>query len=134
MKESSRRIGEIARRYAGRSAEEITLHISGARVMLSSAKAASLSMAIIELLDNALHHGLRAPARGRVMVSLSQSDRQVMVTVSDDGAGLPADFDLSRQARLGLRIVTGVVAQDLGGEFQMVSKGIGTTAQIRFPR
>jgi two-component sensor histidine kinase len=134
MKESSRRIGEIARRYAGRSAEEITLHISGARVMLSSAKAASLSMAIIELLDNALHHGLRAPARGRVMVSLSQSDREVMVTVSDDGAGLPADFDLSRQARLGLRIVTGVVTQDLGGEFQLDSKCIGTTAQIRFPR
>jgi two-component sensor histidine kinase len=42
----------------------------------------------------------------------------VAFTVSDDGAGLPADFDLEKTASLGLKLVHGMVGQ-LGGEISL---------------
>ena len=133
MKESARRIGEIACQSAGRSREEVALVVTGARVMLDSQKATALTLAIHELLDNSLRHGLSTRRPGRIVISFTQSDREVMVTVSDDGVGLPADFSLESDEHSGLKIVSGLAAQDLEGEFQLFSKNGGTTARIRFP-
>lgn len=133
MKDSIQRIGEIARRSAGRSADDIVLQVTGARLVLPSQKATSLSLAVNELLDNALQHGLAPLPTGKVTVSISQSDRTAVVTISDNGVGLPEGFQLARDARVGLKIAAGVAGQDLGGQLTVSANGTGTRAQIRFP-
>lgn len=133
MKEVARRITAVAAQSARRGGE-ISLVFSGARVMLESQRATALSLALHELVDNALRHGLASRQQGKIIISFTQSDREIMVMVGDDGLGLPEDFDLKEHSRVGLRIVSGLVNQDLGGEFRLCSKNGGATAQIRFPR
>jgi two-component sensor histidine kinase len=50
--------------------------------------------------------------------------------VSDNGAGLPKDFDLQNTTSLGLRLVN-VLANQLGGTVE-IDRSSGTTFKITF--
>ncbi len=56
----------------------------------------SISMGLIlnELITNALKHAFPNNRSGKVAVSLEEENGQVQLTVSDDGKGLPENFDL----------------------------------------
>ena len=54
-----------------------------------------------------------------------------MVTVRDDGAGIPAGLNLAKSKSLGLRLVH-VLAQQLRGSFRLTNDG-GVAAEISFP-
>jgi two-component sensor histidine kinase len=53
-----------------------------------------------------------------------------MLTVEDDGRGLPAGFDLDRSASLGLSIVRTLVESELGGQLRM-GKGEASAGDCR---
>jgi two-component sensor histidine kinase len=89
-----------------------------------------LSLIASEFIDNALRHGL-AKGPGRVLVSLVRRDDQFVLAVADDGARLPPDFDLVRDAALGLQLVS-AMSRRLRGEVQ-VARGEMTTFAITFP-
>lgn len=133
MKESARRIAKIVSQSVGKS-DGVDVAVSGARVMLESQKATSLSLVIHELVDNALRHGIGSRQQGKAQISFTRSGRELMVMISDDGVGLAKDFDLNRHSGMGLKTVVGLVTQDLGGEFRLFSKNEGAIAQIRLPR
>ena len=50
----------------------------------------------------------------------STKDTRLLVTVQDDGVGLPEGFDPHRSGNLGLQIVRTLVEGELGGTFDMV--------------
>ncbi len=80
-------------------------------------------MVLTEVLQNALEHGFRraTPARSRSPPSARHHEGgRLLVTVQDDGVGLPADFDPHRSGNLGLQIVRTLVEGELGGSFDMV--------------
>ena len=66
-----------------------------------------------ELLANALEHAFPGERRGRLHLRLRHdaASGQALLQVGDDGIGLPADFDLRRQASLGLQLVGDLVSQ-----------------------
>jgi two-component sensor histidine kinase len=99
---------------------------------LRSEDATALAMVVAELVSNAIKHGL-ARTGGTVSVgalrSRNQHDELLTVTVTDDGSGLPANFDPSGSS-LGTQIVTSLV-QELRGRITWDSaKPHGTT--VRF--
>ena len=47
-------------------------------------------------------------------------EARLLVTVQDDGVGLPEGFDPHRSGNLGLQIVRTLVEGELGGTFDMV--------------
>ena len=49
------------------------------------------------------------------------------VTVADNGAGLPEDFDLDSTASLGLQIVRTLVVAELGGRLDIAPQADGGT-------
>jgi two-component sensor histidine kinase len=56
------------------------------------------------------------------------------VSVRDDGCGLPAEFDSSRSASLGLTIVRTLVESELGGRMQLDSgESGGTSVTLELP-
>jgi two-component sensor histidine kinase len=113
--------------------------------MLSASVATPLAMVLTELLQNALQHGFGAlvlrgagngggNGEGVIEVLAARAPEQLTVTVSDSGAGLPADFDLENTTSLGLQIVRTLVVAELGGRLSITPRpGGGTTAVVDLP-
>ncbi len=105
---------------------------------VSADLATNLSMVITELCQNAVEHGLISAdglaTRGEVQIVPGVRDGRLRVEISDDGAGLPDDFDWRASPSLGLSIVNTLVA-DMGGEFRLGQnpRGRGTQAVIEVP-
>jgi two-component sensor histidine kinase len=105
---------------------------SGSFGRLLAEDATALAMVITELVHNAIEHGL-AGTGGVVSVrgvrSRDEHDELLTVTVTDDGSGLPDEFDPAASG-LGTQIVTSLV-QDLRGRITWGStKPHGTSVQF----
>ncbi len=134
VKETSRRILDNALRQGPNAEVKISGQVSGARVHLPSRQATSLACIINELVYNAVVHAFAGRAQGNIAISMQEATGgKILVQVADDGIGLSPGFDLERDARLGLRIVEGLVSQDLSGEFTIAANA-GTIARITFRR
>ncbi|WP_343065234.1 sensor histidine kinase [Nocardioides mesophilus] len=80
--------------------------------------ATPLAMVLTELLQNAVEHGFHGGS-GQLLVAARRTPGRLVVTVQDDGAGVPVDFDLDSSASLGLSIVRTLVESELGGRIQI---------------
>ena len=67
----------------------------------------------------------------RIEISADRDVRRMVVTVRDNGSGLPADFSINDSERLGLQIVQTLVAIELGGELELGPNPEGRGAQAR---
>jgi len=92
--------------------------------------AASLALALTELCQNAVEHGLGSSS-GSVLVKPRREGGTLIFDVVNDGKPLPDDFTIGATNSLGLSIVTTLV-EDLGGTFTLTNNpdGRGTTARI----
>ena len=96
--------------------------------LLPAEVATPLAMVLTELVQNAAEHAFPDDA-GRVTVAVNRIRDRLRMRVSDDGVGLPADFDPTRS--LGLSIVSTLVESELGGELGFESRaGRGATVAI----
>ncbi len=95
--------------------------------------ATPLAMVLTEILQNAVEHGF-AHGPGTVTLTVRRSAEHLHVIVEDDGAGLPADFDLGASTRLGLSIVRTLVESELGGGLVLgATAGRGTRVAVDLP-
>jgi two-component sensor histidine kinase len=107
---------------------------TGSFGVLPAEIATPLSMVLTELVQNAVEHAYPAGQEGLIEVGVQRQEAVLMVEVVDDGAGLPADFDLQGSTRLGLQIVRTLVAGELGGELTIENRSSrGTRARLRVP-
>jgi two-component sensor histidine kinase len=116
------------------SGAAITTARSGTFGQLPAEVATPLAMVLTEMMQNAVEHGL-AGATGHLEVIARRTSDLLRVTVQDDGAGLPADFDPSASRNLGVSIMTTLVEGDLGGrmEFRTRPDGRGTAVSATLP-
>ena len=112
---------------------------SGSFGELPAEVATALAMVLTELVQNAVEHAYADGASGRIEVRAEQAGtarrRRLHVEVLDDGAGLPAGFDLAASPRLGLRIVRTLVDGELRGRLVLEPgpDGTGTRAALDVP-
>jgi len=112
--------------------------LSGKFGLLPAAVATPLALVLTELLQNALQHGLTRPTgnglSGDLQVTAQRLNGQLTVTVTDNGVGLPEDFDLDSAASLGLQIVRTLVVAELGGRLDVAPQpGGGTRVLVEVP-
>jgi PAS domain S-box-containing protein len=94
--------------------------------------AVPVGLIINELLSNALKHAFEGRDEGRIEVSLTASeDGRINLTVSDDGVGMPAGFDIDKSKTLGLRLVKILTEDQLQGTLEVTSDG-GATFKMEF--
>jgi len=105
------------------------IDVAGEPVILPSRAATSLALVINELLQNALEHAFVGRAQGTVHITLGQARHELVVTVSDNGVGLPA----GKPSSLGLEIVETLVRDDLHGRLTFNSTTDGTQVIVRVP-
>jgi len=81
-------------------------------------QATALSMALVELLANAVEHGT-----GPIRLDSRRDTQGLHVVVSDSGAGFPEGFTVADSPRLGLRIVDTLVSEELRGTLTIRRSG-----------
>ncbi|ESP99800.1 MULTISPECIES: sensor histidine kinase [Streptomyces] len=126
---------EIADRVLAMVAEISPGRVEGRRTgrfgILDAEVATPLSMVLTEVLQNALEHGFRPGDTGEVEVSAvrggTRKDARLLITVQDNGVGLPEGFDAHTAGNLGLQIVRTLVEGELGGTFDMNTAPEGGT-------
>ena len=112
----------------------IRLDLRGPNIYLPTQPATVCALVINELLQNALEHGYERQEGGTVTVHLSDDGEQIVISVDDDGVGLPEAFDLSQTDSLGLQIVKALAEGDLKGSFELCGRDKGVSAIVRFPK
>ncbi|MCW2840565.1 MAG: ATPase [Aeromicrobium sp.] len=92
--------------------------------------ATPLAMVLTELIQNATAHAYDESG-GTLTIAVNRIRDKIRLRVSDDGMGLPADFDAA--GSLGLSIVTTLLEGELGGTLAFEERvGGGTTVAISF--
>jgi two-component sensor histidine kinase len=112
---------------------QIAVRRQGTAGQLPAEIATPLALVLVELLQNAVEHAF-GPAGGEVSVRFTRGAERLLVVVSDNGGGLPAEFDVTRSTRLGLQIVRTLVMSELGGSIEMgAGSGSGTDVRLEVP-
>ena len=110
------------------------LHFDGADgIWLYADRAISLALIVNELVTNAVKHAFPNDHEGHIFVRLVRQDANTaLVSVRDDGIGLPPDFDLSLSKGLGMRIVA-ALAKQLGADISRPSQVEGNEFVVSVP-
>jgi len=110
----------------------IRLRLDLAPVHLAIDKAIPFGLLVNELITNALKHAFPDGRSGELCVSLQPlaGAQGWRLRVSDDGVGLPPDFDLQQTTSLGLKLVADLTHQ-LGGRLE-IGAGPGAVFEIEF--
>ncbi|WP_369205765.1 DUF5931 domain-containing protein [Streptomyces sp. PU-14G] len=123
---------------AAYAASRVTFAEPGAPVLLGARAAAELAAAVGAALDNVHRHaggGSGRPAQAWIL--LEDEPDAVIVTVRDDGPGIPAGrlADAEAEGRLGVALSIRGRLRDLGGTAELVSvPGQGTEVEMRVPK
>ena len=87
---------------------------------------------INELISNSLKHGLKDVEIGEIRIDMGYDEnRRIILKVSDNGKGMPKDFDIEKSESLGLRLVNNLTLQ-LNGKVEYFVNN-GTMVKINFP-
>ncbi len=108
--------------------QAVEVSVGGDAPTLPSQPATSLALAVAELVQNSLEHAFPGNRAGHVHIDIADTGPEVVVTVTDDGRGLPPDFDAAVESNLGIQIIRTLIEEDLGGTFRLANAGSGGTA------
>lgn len=115
-----------------RKAKSVRLLLDVEPVRLSSETAIPCGIILNEAISNAFKYAFPEGNEGTIRVVIKREDwGGLLLSVSDNGIGLPEGFDFRSTATVGFDLITILAEQQLRGELQVKSGG-GTTISIRF--
>ena len=102
-------------------------------IQFSADRAILVALIINELASNASKYAYGDRAGGPIWAKVEPAtDRSILISVRDEGIGLPAGFDPAKSKGLGTRLVM-ALAKQLDAEFVAQPAGIGTSVALRVP-
>ena len=116
----------------GTSRNQVTLKIEAEDIKFGIEQATPISLLINELVSNALKHAFPENRKGHIIIRFQAVDPgAIELIVSDNGIGLPEDFDWRHTDTLGLKLVTILAENQLNGTINL-NRDNGTHFTIRF--
>lgn len=110
---------------------EIEHAIEKEEIKLNINQAIPCSLLLNEVITNCYKHAFVGRDRGRVEACISCKDERVIVTISDNGVGLPDDLDVETTDSMGLHLVQ-ILTSQLKGESSFTSDENGTVFHLEF--
>ncbi|MFA6504629.1 MAG: histidine kinase dimerization/phosphoacceptor domain -containing protein [Treponemataceae bacterium] len=110
--------------------DHITIETDIESVRVDSKKAMPLGLILNECLTNAFKYAFQSQENGFVHVRLNVLEREIVLTISDNGVGFRPGFRAESSTSLGLQIVH-LLAEQLGGRISINgTKGVTVTLSI----
>ncbi len=102
-------------------------------ILLAADRAILVALVINELVANAVKHAYPDCPGGSIWVGLVRKDENtIVVSVRDEGVGLPAGFDPAKTKRIGARLV-GALAKQLHAEVTQPPRTVGVEFALQVP-
>ena len=103
----------------------------GATIPLSLDQAVPFGLIAHELVANAATHAYRPDELGRVSVSFSRKDTRVVLSVEDQGTGLPLELAPDKVSTMGFSLIT-ALSRQLHGSIRFERRN-GLFVELSFP-
>lgn len=101
------------------------------RIELDLSHCIPLGLILNEAITNAIKYAFPDGREGIITISLSQvSEHKILLTITDNGIGLPATFDMHARNSMGMNLMQGL-SEDIDGDFN-ISNQDGTSISIAF--
>jgi len=113
-------VSDILRSYSGVS-NVVTADVDVENIYLNIDTAIPMGLLVNELVSNSVKHAF-PKGDGNIKVTLESRDNNFVLTVSDNGIGLPDDFDMVESSSLGLQLVMSLSIQ-LEGDLEILKDG-----------
>jgi len=115
------------------SGSKITYQLETERVDLDVAQAVPLGLILNEAISNAIKYAFPNEKKGHINIALKNIKNDLFkLTISDNGIGLPKDFNLENSQSLGMSLMSGL-SQQVDGDFQYENNN-GLTITVTFTR
>jgi two-component sensor histidine kinase len=105
---------------------------AGRMLDIETDRAVPVALVVNELVTNAIKYGQPGGVGCRVQVRLGVEGRDMVLSVSDNGVGLPEEFDIAKGRGLGMRMVR-AFSRQLEGTLKVNRLSPGTEFVLRFP-
>ncbi|MBI5680968.1 MAG: PAS domain S-box protein [Methanobacterium sp.] len=99
-------------------------------IMLNIETAIPCGLILSELISNSIKHAFTEGVKGEIKIAFKKIDEKFILTLSDNGTGLPDELDFRKTESLGLQLVNSLVEQ-LDGSIEL-DKTKGTKFIIKF--
>ena len=116
-----------------RQDQDVTFTYSGEDMLISSHMASYVSLIINELITNSLEHGLDGK-NGEIRLAVTESEEYIVLAFSDTGKGLPPEFSINSNKRLGLTIINNLVTHELKGKLSVENTDVGVLVTIHMKK
>jgi len=110
----------------------ISLEVDSEEILLGMDEAVPCGLIVNELISNSLKHAFPEGMAGDVSIRCRIDDGRVVITVSDNGVGLPTGLDVTNAETLGLQLVC-MLTEQLRGTLSMDGEQGGASVKISFP-
>jgi two-component sensor histidine kinase len=126
------RLTQIVRNAYPVDPQRIALKLEVAEVSLDLERAMPCALLVNELVTNAFKYAFPGDRKGEIGLCLKpRREGQAVLTIRDDGVGLPVGVDITEASSLGLQLVRLFVDQMHGS--LRVGPGPGASFELRFP-
>jgi PAS domain S-box-containing protein len=124
-------VSNLAASY-GASPNRIAVFTDAGGVLLPISIAVPCGLVVNELISNAFKHAFPRGRSGQVIATLrNEPEDHVILSVSDDGVGIPDEVDIAQTVTLGLQLV-GLLADQLGADVT-IQRVNPTRFELRLP-
>jgi PAS domain S-box-containing protein len=111
--------------------QRVNINMDLEPLVLDAKRASSLGLIVNELLTNAFKYAVSNDKKTNINIGLVKRGENLELSVSDDGAGLPEDFDPVGSASFGLHLVE-ILSNQLQGTFSWENDH-GARFSVSFP-
>lgn len=110
--------------------ENIKLEINTEKIMLDIDSAIPCGLIINELVTNSIKYAFPDKTSGKITISFKQQKNHNILTIKDNGIGIPAEIDINNISTLGYDLVNALTDQ-LHGSLEL-NRSAGTEVKITF--
>lgn len=128
----SKKLVKLLCQSFGEKAAQVEMIIETAQIKLGIDQAIPLGLIINELVSNSLKYAFDEAEKGEIIVRLEElNNRELELSVRDNGKGMPDNFDWRNSDSLGLSLISSLAQNQLDGTLSITNEG-GLSVKIRF--